>query len=196
MVLGRLRQKVNSLAPSTIGRALARAGVKADHVTAAGIAISSLAPVVAYLRALWALPLVILVSGAADVIDGAVARASGALRPFGSYLDSVSDRYDDLMYFLAVLIAGMNPYLTLVALGLSLLVSYSRAKGELLGASMEGVGLMERSERVIALVVLTSLMAAGLRLAALAVLAVIVALSAATVVIRGYQVWRSLSSRR
>ncbi len=192
MVLGRLRNLVNRLAPSIIGRALARAGVKADHITYIGLAVAALAPVAAWLRAIWALPVIIIISGVMDVIDGAVARASGTARPFGSFIDSMSDRVEDFLYFLALAIAGINALIALTAAAFSLMVSYARSKGELLGVKMEGVGLLERSERVLVLFLVAILVALGLRLVGNIVVAIVAALGVVTVVQRSLTVKKAL----
>lgn len=192
MVLGRLRNLVNRLAPSIIGRALARAGVKADHITYIGLAVAALAPVAAWLRAIWALPVIIIISGVMDVIDGAVARASGTARPFGSFIDSMSDRVEDFLYFLALAIAGINALIALAAAAFSLMVSYARSKGELLGVKMEGVGLLERSERVLVLFLVAILVALGLRLVGNIVVAIVAALGVVTVVQRSLTVKKAL----
>jgi CDP-diacylglycerol--glycerol-3-phosphate 3-phosphatidyltransferase len=95
----------------------------------------------------------IFVSGIADVMDGEVARATNVADARGAFLDSTLDRFTEffafagLAYFFA---SGWTAVAVLVALGGSLLVSYTRARGESLGVLCK-VGMMQRAERMIIL---------------------------------------------
>jgi phosphatidylglycerophosphate synthase len=97
--------------------------------------------------------LFIFVSGIADVMDGEVARATQTADARGAFLDSTLDRFTEfaafagLAYFFA---SGWIAVAVAVALGGSLLVSYTRARGESLGVLCK-VGLMQRAERMILL---------------------------------------------
>jgi archaetidylinositol phosphate synthase len=71
---------------------------------------------------------------------------------FGGVLDSTLDRYSDLIIIGAIVIAGLcNLIWGIIAIIGSVMVSYVRARGELEGVKMAGVGLMERAERIIIL---------------------------------------------
>ena len=98
----------------------------------------------------------LLLSGFCDALDGIVARLFGQTTVFGGFLDSVLDRYADAAVYIGIIVGG----LCIVLLGLiavigSLLVSYSRARAEAAGIKMESVGLAERAERMIVLLVAT-----------------------------------------
>jgi archaetidylinositol phosphate synthase len=94
----------------------------------------------------------ILVAGFFDIVDGAVARVSGRLSKRGAFLDSTLDRVAEVAIFVGLLGgAWTSPVLGLVVLSGSLLVSYTRAKGDALGVSLSGVGVGERSERLLVL---------------------------------------------
>lgn len=102
--------------------------------------------------------LFLLIAGLLDALDGAVARASGKVTTFGSYLDSVLDRVEDSLIILVIVLVELTS--TLVGLAYmvgALLVSYSRAKGESLGVRMEGVGIAERGERILVTIFATVL---------------------------------------
>jgi CDP-diacylglycerol--glycerol-3-phosphate 3-phosphatidyltransferase len=94
----------------------------------------------------------VLLGGAADVLDGRVARARGLANETGAFLDSTLDRFAEVGAFvgLAVLFRDSAPALAVVttALGGSLLVSYARARGESLGVVAK-VGVMQRAERLL-----------------------------------------------
>ena len=91
-----------------------------------------------------------------DLLDGAVAKASGTAGPRGAFFDSVSDRVTDALllggvaWHLSTTHPGRIAVLPLAVLGASMLISYERAKAESLGFDARG-GLMERAERIIAL---------------------------------------------
>ena len=91
-----------------------------------------------------------------DVLDGAVAKASGTAGPRGAFFDSVSDRVTDALllggvaWHLSTTHPGRIAVLPMAVLAASMLISYERAKAESLGFDARG-GLMERAERIIAL---------------------------------------------
>lgn len=96
----------------------------------------------------------VLLGGVADILDGRIARARGVASPRGAFLDSTLDRFAELAAFvgLAVSFQGVPWTLAVVAtaLGGSLLVSYTRARGESLGVLCK-LGVMQRAERLILL---------------------------------------------
>ena len=152
---GRFRTSVEKgLKP--VGANLRRAGIKADHLTAFGVLMSAAAAVAIANGALRGGLLLLALTAIPDVLDGAVAKASGTASPRGAFFDSTMDRVAD-----AVLLGGVAWYLDstepgrigllpMAVLGASLLISYERAKAEALGFDARG-GLMERAERLILL---------------------------------------------
>ncbi|MDE6631563.1 MAG: CDP-alcohol phosphatidyltransferase family protein [Muribaculaceae bacterium] len=100
-----------------------------------------------------------------DMLDGQAARLGGLASTFGAFFDSVLDRYCEFVTVGAVcymfLCQGWNvaALLTFLALMGSLLVSYTRARGEGLGVVCK-IGFMQRPERVV--VTALSLLAAGI----------------------------------
>ena len=94
-------------------------------------------------------------------MDGAVARVRGTSGPWGAFLDSTLDRVGDGAVFgaLALWYAGDGNNTTLCAVALYDLVagvvtSYAKARAESLGMTCN-VGIAERSERLIAILVMT-----------------------------------------
>jgi len=100
----------------------------------------------------------VLLLGAFDMLDGAVARASGRSTRFGALLDSTFDRFSEAALFLGLLAyyanQGSHQELVLVGAGLvgSMMTSYVRARAEGLGLTCE-VGIFTRPERVIVLAI-------------------------------------------
>jgi CDP-diacylglycerol--glycerol-3-phosphate 3-phosphatidyltransferase len=160
-----------------LAAALAKRGVKADHLSIAGLAFSILAGLLFARGDFLSAALVLGLAGLCDMMDGDVARATGSASTFGAFLDSTLDRIGEgalfgglaAYYFSraqggALWIQGElqanarwgDPegrtlaFLALATLILSFLVSYTRARAEGLGLECK-VGIMERPERMLLL---------------------------------------------
>jgi len=100
--------------------------------------------------------LAILLSGLFDLFDGVVAREFGKVTVLGGFLDSVLDRYSDLLLLLALLVVYQrrgNSVLVIVVSIVSIgtaLIPYARARAEAAQIPCT-IGLMERAERIILL---------------------------------------------
>lgn len=95
----------------------------------------------------------LLASGVTDILDGEVARAQGRVSRYGAFLDSTLDRFAELAIFAGLAVfydSGLPVLLVVIALGGSLLVSYTRARGESQGVLCQA-GVMQRAERMLAL---------------------------------------------
>ena len=98
----------------------------------------------------------IVLAGFFDILDGAMARNCHEASSFGSFLDSVMDRYSDLSLLVGLFIFysrhGSLLYQVLVGLSLmgTALVPYTRARAEILVPRCN-VGFMERPERILLL---------------------------------------------
>jgi CDP-diacylglycerol--glycerol-3-phosphate 3-phosphatidyltransferase len=95
----------------------------------------------------------LLASGVTDILDGEVARARGSASRYGAFLDSTLDRFAELAIFVGLAVfygSGLPVLLVVIALGGSLLVSYTRARGESQGVLCQA-GIMQRAERMLAL---------------------------------------------
>lgn len=107
----------------------------------------------------WAGVLVLL-GGVWDIFDGQLARKSGLASKFGSFYDSTLDRISEIVVFLGLLSLYNSygralgdvemVYALFLAMGGSLMVSYTRARAEGLGLDCK-VGFMQRPERVVLL---------------------------------------------
>ena len=86
------------------GQALLQKGISANMVTLTGMAGNIIAAYCIARGNLLAGGIVILCMGPLDALDGAVARAKGEIKPFGAFLDSVTDRYSELVVFFGLLI--------------------------------------------------------------------------------------------
>jgi CDP-diacylglycerol---glycerol-3-phosphate 3-phosphatidyltransferase len=98
--------------------------------------------------------MVIVGAGLFDMVDGRVARRTNQVTVFGSFFDSVIDRYSDVVLFFGLLVyygrINRFRYVVLVAFVMvtSLMVSYTRARAEALIGQCK-VGFMERPERIV-----------------------------------------------
>jgi CDP-diacylglycerol--glycerol-3-phosphate 3-phosphatidyltransferase len=155
-VLGRYKGEVDRVA-EPVARALLRARVRPNQLTVLGLCVSALSAVAfASDRQRWGGVLLAL-AGACDILDGALARASDQVSPFGAFLDSVLDRYSDLLVLAGLIVLfgrfgrGADVVATLAALMGTVMVSYTRARAESIGVECK-IGLMERGERLLVLI--------------------------------------------
>lgn len=138
-----------------VGRRLARMGATPDGLTTFGVLGTFAGAGVVVAGQHLAGALVLAVATATDALDGTVARISGRVSRWGSFYDSVADRVSDAVLFGAALWLvrddGVLFVAALVALATATLTSYIRAKAESVGWQAT-VGLLERPERVIILI--------------------------------------------
>jgi CDP-diacylglycerol--glycerol-3-phosphate 3-phosphatidyltransferase len=135
-------------------RLIQKMGLKPNALTFIGLGLNGLAS--------WALAegewlqgaSLIVLAGFFDILDGAMARNCNEASSFGSFLDSVIDRYSDLSLLVGLLIfySRQGTILYQVLMGLSLmgtaLVPYTRARAEIIIPQCN-VGIMERPERIL-----------------------------------------------
>jgi phosphatidylglycerophosphate synthase len=138
-----------------VERVLVRSGLRPDALNFFGAAAGIAAGVAFAAGALGLAAWLLALGGISDILDGRVARARGLASRYGAFLDSTLDRFAETGTFVGVAwhLSG-SPWMTaatVLAISGSLLVSYTRARGEALGAGFSG-GLMQRAERVVLLV--------------------------------------------
>jgi CDP-diacylglycerol--glycerol-3-phosphate 3-phosphatidyltransferase len=175
-----------------VGRIVARTNLSPNVITVIGLGLNFVVATVIASGNLILGGVLLLIAGAFDVVDGAVARATNQVSRFGSFFDSTMDRYADAIVLGGVLLylidddAGKVPILLVfVTLVGSLMISYSRSRAETLGLRGD-VGFAQRAERVI---ILSAGLILGRPIWALWVLAI---LTQMTVLQRILHVWREL----
>jgi CDP-diacylglycerol--glycerol-3-phosphate 3-phosphatidyltransferase len=186
---GRFRTNIEQ-AIKPVGANLRKTGITPDHLTVLGILMAVAAAVTIGAGYLRAGLLLLLLAGIPDLLDGAVAKASGMASTRGAFFDSVSDRLSDALLFggvawyLQTENGGRIALLPYAVFAAAALVSYQRAKAESLGFDARG-GLMERAERFI-------LLGFGLLFSELLipVLWVMLVATSGTAVYRFVKVWR------
>lgn len=185
MAAGRIKSRVRGLL-TPAARLVADFGIPPSAITFLGLALSVLSGWGIAHGRFFGAALLLVLAGLCDMIDGETARAGEGATRSGAFLDSTVDRYSEI----AVLLGALHYYLArshsapeavtalavFAAITGSLMVSYTRARGEAVGVSCE-VGLTERPERMVILII-GALFGAGSFRVAIWVLAVLSHLTA------------------
>jgi len=133
---------------------LSRLGVTPNMLTLVGVLGNVGAGVLAASGEFWQAGIVMLAFSALDFLDGALARATGQATPFGSVFDAVLDRVSEAAVLFGLLWHFSDQgertevLLLFVAVVGSFLVSYVRARAEVIGLKMRE-GVFTRTERVV-----------------------------------------------
>ena len=181
------RPAVAKVIAPLLGR-LARSGVTPDAITILGTlgAVVGAVGLIATGHLFWG-AFTVTVFVLLDMLDGALARARGGGSVFGAVLDSTGDRAADAAIFGALVWwfsgAGDNRLLVLLALlclVLGVLTSYIKARAEGVGLSAD-VGVIERTERLILVLVGTGFTGLGIPYALHVALWILLVGSAVTV---------------
>ena len=135
---------------------LARLGVRPNHLTIAGGLGNVGAAVLAARGDFLPAGIVLLAASSLDMLDGALARATGQATDFGSVFDAVVDRISEaavlfgILYYFSDRGGRTEELLAFAAVVGSVLVSYVRARAEIIGLKLRE-GLFTRAERVLLL---------------------------------------------
>ena len=139
---------------------LTRTRITPNALTASGVTLCAAASVLVLFEGrneilfYWLAAVVFVLGSLLDILDGALARAGGKTTPFGAFLDSTTDRVSEGFMLTAIaLVLARHHHPTFVAVAMaavagSFLVSYTRAKAEVLGLRGD-VGIGSRAERVV-----------------------------------------------
>jgi CDP-diacylglycerol--glycerol-3-phosphate 3-phosphatidyltransferase len=187
------RSRVLAEAPA---RFLGRLGFSPNGLTIVGSILTASVGLIAAQGWFLAAGVCLWLFSLTDTLDGALARATNRVSPFGAFLDSVCDRFAEAAVFFGLVWwyqANTNPlgvalaYLSFVG---SIMVSYARARAEGIGVAAAEVGWFQRPERIFVLG-LGLLIAPYAPLALLGVLALLAVLTTVTVVQRVLHVARA-----
>lgn len=139
-----------------IARGLVRIGATPNWLTFFGLVTTLTGVAIVLMGHHFAGAVVMALGTVVDAFDGAVARLRGSSGPFGAFYDSVTDRFSDAALFgAAAWLVREDPIMftvAIVALSTAQITSYIRAKAESLGWDAT-VGVVERAERVIILII-------------------------------------------
>ncbi|WP_380175486.1 phosphatidylinositol phosphate synthase [Kineococcus sp. DHX-1] len=180
-----------------VARFLLRCGVTPDMVTIAGTVGVMVCALALYPTGhlFWG-SLGATVFVLSDTIDGTMARIRGSSGKWGAYLDSSLDRFADAALFGGLVVwfarggqSDVTAGLALVCLVLGSTVSYVKARAEGLGFTAN-VGLAERGERIVAVLVGAGFVGLGVPLVFLQVVLALLALASAVTVVQRMAVVR------
>jgi CDP-diacylglycerol---glycerol-3-phosphate 3-phosphatidyltransferase len=142
-------------------RALASAGIPPNVLTVTGVTINLGCGVLFGLGEFFWAGIVLIVANLFDMLDGNVARLTGRVTKYGSFLDSTLDRLSDMGSFIGIMVfysrltehhSTVNVLLAGIGMVASVLVSYTTARSEALGVKAN-VGFLQRPERVVLLII-------------------------------------------
>jgi len=140
-----------------LGAFLNRLGILPNTMTILGLAGNTVGAVFLARGEMIIGGVIILLMGPVDALDGTMARLRGESSDFGAFVDSVTDRYSELVIFGGLLFyyleqgAWLPALLAYVAAAGSVLVSYTRARAQSIGIDTK-VGVLTRLERYFVLV--------------------------------------------
>ncbi len=208
-MLTKLKDKVQKWI-SIEAQIMHKIGFKPNSVSALGVAFGVLSGLAywaagtfqtdlgTYRMYLFAAALFFFISGFCDALDGVLARLYGETTLLGGFLDSLLDRYVDAAIFLGLILGGLCDILWgLLALIGSLLTSYARARSEAAGIPMESIGIIERAERILIIILASIVNAIWVNISALNIGVIILALgSNFTVIQRAIHFHRKTSSKK
>src|SRR6478672_3039992 len=174
-----------------VARMFLALGISPDFVTIVGTLGVCVGALAFYPRGefFWG-TVVVAVFVFSDTVDGVMARLSGRSSKWGAYLDSTLDRVGDsaifgglVLYFASAGRSATMAGLALACLILGSVVSYAKARAEGLGMTAN-VGIAERADRLVAVLVTTGLVGLGLPLVVLAVVLALLALASLVTVVQ------------
>jgi CDP-diacylglycerol--glycerol-3-phosphate 3-phosphatidyltransferase len=199
-------------------RLMLRIGLRANHLTLIGLALSVAAGLAFFDGHSRLGALLLAFSGVCDILDGQLARAAGGESRFGAFFDSTLDRLSEALVLIGILgfclrnlvalvfdssrvveqmTQGLEPVTwavvgmtAVLALTGSFLVSYTRARAEGLGLECR-VGWFERPERLMLLILAGALKSFSAMSGALLLLAVLSFITAAQRVAHVYRITRT-----
>ena len=142
-------------------RTLASLGIHPNILTTTGVTINIGCGILfGFGEFFWA-GVALIVANLFDMLDGNVARQSGTVSKFGSFLDSSLDRLSDMVSFLGIMVfyardvpqhSVVNVLLAGIGMMSSVMVSYTTARSEGLGVKAN-VGFLQRPERIVLLII-------------------------------------------
>lgn len=139
-----------------VGAFFNRLGIYPNTMTLLGLAGNIIGAILIALGQMTLGGIIVLVMGLIDTLDGTMARLRGMPSEFGAFVDSVTDRYSELVIFAGLLYYFLNKgdWLSVLAIYIAasgaVLVSYVRARAASLGMDTK-VGFLSRFERYLVL---------------------------------------------
>ena len=203
-MLNRLLRETWTKVMTPIARLFLRLGISPDVVTIVGTVGVCVGALAFYPRGQFLVGTIVIVLFIfGDNVDGVMARMAGTQGSWGAFLDSTLDRIGDAAIFGALVLYFAGTHENLLAAGFALaclilgfVVSYSKARAEGLGMTAN-VGIAERADRLLAVLLACLLVGLGVPLVLLiVVLGLLAVASLVTVVQRMLAVRRQVPATR
>ena len=194
-MLSKIKQRVQSLL-NFEASLLHRLGLTPNYVSIIGLILAILSAIVYFswrINPLFLIlaPILMLISGLFDALDGALARIYENETKFGGFFDSILDRFSDAVILCGITLGGLTElHWGFFALIGSLLVSYARARAEAAEVKLESIGLAERAERIILLAIASFLSYLWIDILNWSMI-ILVILTYFTVIQRGFYFWNA-----
>lgn len=155
-MLSHYKESLRGVADPVAGLLL-RAHLRPNQLTVMGLGVSMVAAHAFFQGRFRVAAALLTVAGLLDFFDGSLARLAKSESAFGAFLDSVVDRYSDLVVLLGIVLyyeradQPGSVFFTMATLVGTIMVSYTKARAQSIGMRCE-IGLMERPERMIVLI--------------------------------------------
>jgi CDP-diacylglycerol--glycerol-3-phosphate 3-phosphatidyltransferase len=142
-------------------RGLASIGIPPNVLTTIGVVVNLACGVLFAFGWFFSAGIVLIFANLFDMLDGNVARLTGRVTKYGTFLDSTLDRLSDMGCFIGIMVfyarltdqhSTLNVFLAGVGMVASVLVSYTTARSEGLGVKAN-IGFLQRPERVVLLII-------------------------------------------
>ena len=159
MLARHLRKKISEKFLYPIGRKLS---INPNMITALTYVLSPIAGYFIFIKNYPIALVFVIISSLIDNIDGAIAKAQNKRTDFGSYFDAFSDRVQEFFILLGFFLSGYALE-SFLALAFSFLVSYAKARAEMIRplGNIDWPSVGERAERL--LVIILTLLVASFR---------------------------------
>jgi CDP-diacylglycerol--glycerol-3-phosphate 3-phosphatidyltransferase len=155
LVSNESRNRLRGLA-KPIALAMGRIGLTPNGITVIGFIGTTVAAAAAAAQWWLGAGVLVLFFGIFDLFDGALARATGTASKFGAFLDSTLDRTGENLVYAGIVIGATwvhaypVAFLAALAMAFASVVTYARAKAEVVGLTGD-VGIAPRPERLVLL---------------------------------------------
>jgi len=151
---------------------MAKVGITPNQLTIVGLLITLLSAYEFYLGNQIIAGIILIFGSFVDALDGSLARLTGRVTRFGGFLDSTLDRLSDSAVLFGIALGELVDWrVAFLALIGSYMVSYTRCRAELAGSGTLAVGIAERGERLIIIIVTALLNAVWVGVYLVAILA-------------------------
>ena len=151
---------------------MAKVGITPNQLTIVGLLITLLSAYEFYLGNQIIAGIILIFGSFVDALDGSLARLTGRVTRFGGFLDSTLDRLSDSAVLFGIALGELVDWrVAFLALIGSYMVSYTRCRAGLAGSGTLAVGIAERGERLIIIIVTALLNAVWVGVYLVAILA-------------------------